>query len=120
MAYVVYCEASCGTVCTNTHSTCAERRMALRVWIAAVRHGVRGPTKIARWIRRRYGIWHVERFLSDGTPGISIPCLLCRRVLDRLGVRWEATNRDGETVGSHDPRPPTSTLTRRQKKYIHC
>lgn len=118
MAYDVYCTAKSGERQKNSHGKCAERRLALWGWTEARRHGARGLPHVADWIRRHYGAWTVERVLSDGSLGVSVPCLLCRRAMDRLGVRWVATGRDGSQVGSADPSPPESSLTRQQRKQL--
>lgn len=118
MGYNVYCTSASGERAKNTHGRCAERSLALKGWAAAVRHGARGLPRVADWIRRHYGAWTVERVLSDGSCGVSVPCLLCRRAMDRLGVRWVATSREGCRVGSTDPEPPKSSLTRRQKQQF--
>ena len=39
-----------------------------------------------------------ERTTADGAAAICLPCVLCRKELDKYDVRWTAYNRDGETV----------------------
>lgn len=68
---------------------------------------------VARWVRRKFGVWRIERPLADGSAGVSIPCVLCRRVMDALAVRWEATGPAGSIVRADDD--PPSAPTRRQR-----
>lgn len=55
----------------------------------------------------------VKRVLGDGNMGISLPCVMCRKALDRLCIQWRA--HIGSTwFKSTDPDVPISRPTNRQ------
>jgi hypothetical protein len=102
---VVTCEASrVGRVwAQNTPRRCAEQALLERLRRCALRAGA-AAHEVGAWIRRKHGSVTVTRPVQrpDGSlaAGTSLPCVTCRRLLDRLGVRWSATAPDGRTVDS--------------------
>jgi hypothetical protein len=71
----------------------------------------------ARWIHRKYGDIVVSRTLHDGSPGISFPCVICRKTLERNFIQWRA-HFGPVWVKSTDPDLPKSRPTQRQKHYL--
>ncbi|GLC37266.1 hypothetical protein PLESTB_001142100 [Pleodorina starrii] len=60
----------------------------INTWVVEARkHGQR-PHQIAQWIRRKAGtticVW---RRLQDGSLGCSVPCVLCRQLLQHFDLR---------------------------------
>jgi len=93
---------------------CAERKL-IRVLLAqATRAGVQ-PAYYSSWIHRKHGDLIVCRTLHDGNPGISLPCVICRKALDRWAIQWRAhIGRDW--VRSTDLNLPQSKPTNKQKR----
>ena len=71
-------------------------------------------SKFPHWLHRKYGDFVVERVLHGGQLGISIPCVICRKALDRSCVQWRAHIGDN-WYRSTDPSPPKSRPTQKQK-----
>ena len=74
---------------TNTCHCCAERRMVTQQLRILSKKGL-GLYDFPTWLHRKYGTIHIERLRDDGTPGCSIPCVLCRKVLDKYRIKWTA------------------------------
>ena len=112
----VFCSTSAGVCVPCNQKLCAERRLVEHLKHQAAVAGVQRHS-VARWVRRRAGTLRIERFDASGKSACSLPCILCRRVLDALGLRWIALTRDGQMVTESDA--PQSELTRKQK-MIFC
>lgn len=98
---------------TNTCRRCAERNFIRQLLRQAYREGVHSAC-FARWTHRKYRDIHITRTLFDGSPGISLPCVLCRKILDRFSIQWRA--HIGDTwVRSTDLDIPKSRPTHRQR-----
>jgi len=81
--------------------------------IKCIRQGVHF-SKIPHYIHRKYGDFIIERVLHDGEMGISIPCVICRKSLEKFCVQWRA--HIGETwFKSTDPEVPKSRPTQKQR-----
>ena len=63
--------------------------MIHKLKLQASREGIRNHN-FATWVHRKYGDMVVWRNLADGTPGLSLPCVLCRKALERLSIHWTA------------------------------
>jgi hypothetical protein len=114
MGKLVECHAGNLSASSNT-SLCAERRLLEKISSHALRKGV-ARAAIAHWISRHFGHWRIERALSDGSHGFSLPCIFCRRALDRMHVRWVAFAESGTPIWWDNA--PESLPTRRQMKLL--
>lgn len=97
---------------TNTHRTCAERRLIDQLERAARRHGVH-QRDLVSWIRRKYGHHIViSRERADGTLGCSWPCAKCAARLIEYDLVVHAMTPSGTWfVGKlTDPSAPPSDL----------
>jgi hypothetical protein len=92
---------------------CAERKLIKGLTLEARRQGIH-PTCFAAWIHRKYGDLVVIRVKSDGVLGVSLPCVLCRKALDRLSIQWRA-HTGTEWIKSTDPAVPAARPTQKQK-----
>lgn len=87
--------------------------MLKNLTLVARRQGVH-PSCLAYWIHRKYGDLIVKKIRHDGLPGISLPCVVCRKALERTCVQWQA--HIGYTwIKSTDPELPESRPTNRQR-----
>jgi len=113
---IVTCTSDSGlTVPCNTN-VCAERRLVAALRRSAYVHGV-PKHSVAKWVRRRAGTLTVERRTSDGAQACSLPCILCRRVLDAFDLRWRATAWDGTVVTRDEAPPPRFTHRQRNTMF---
>jgi hypothetical protein len=70
--------------------------------------------KFSHWTKRKYGTLVIKRVRKDGQPGTSLPCVVCRKVLDRLKLSWMA-HIDEKWIRSTDPCVPVSKPTNKQR-----
>ena len=97
----------------NNCMCCAERRMLSRLKELSRREG-NSPAQFSTWTYRKYGEIVVTRLRRDGQPGTSLPCVLCRKALDRVQIPWRA-HIDHLWISSRDEFVPPSKLTQKQK-----
>ena len=101
----------------NTVHMCAERRLIQRMKHRARADGVR-PASFAHWFHRKVGRIVVFRIHYSGTLGTSIPCILCRKAMEKQCIDWNAH------IGNvwHSNRceyVPKSKFTPKQYGYFH-
>jgi hypothetical protein len=100
------------TVINDCHC-CAERKMLKTLEMKCIRQGVHF-SKIPHWIHRKYGDFVIERVLYGGEYGTSIPCVICRKALERFCVQWRAHIGD-MWFKSTDPEVPRSSSNTKTK-----
>ena len=98
----------------NTCRRCAERNLLRKFVLEANRQGVHSAC-LAHWIHRKYGDFIVRRDLVNGGMGTSLPCVVCRKTLDRLAIQWRA-HIGPRWVRSTDPDVPESKPTHKQSQ----
>jgi hypothetical protein len=114
---IVVCETSRQEVCIgNTPHMCAERRFIQYMKHKSKIEGVQ-PSGFTHWLHRKLGKISIQRIRCDGSHGTSIPCVFCRKVLDREYIHWEAHIGD-KLVSSRDENPPISKLTQKQRGWF--
>lgn len=92
---------------------CAERRMIKSLKLLAQREGIHRAC-FSAWVHRKFGDLIVFRVLHDGSLGTSLPCVICRKILDRNYIQWKA--HIGENwFKSTDENLPKSRPTQKQK-----
>lgn len=98
----------------STHRCCAERNLLARWIVCAVRHGVR-PHRVVAWVRRKSGgdvvIWR-------GPGRCSVPCILCRRALEKFDMRVTCTDPSGGRFVGRLQDAPRSKLTSGQTRLF--
>lgn len=94
---------------------CSERRLLRTLYAKCMKSGKR-PHQFTQWLHRKYGQLIVERKTVYG-DGISLPCVLCRKTLDKHGVRWCAHDGD-KWVDSILCIPIPSRSTNKQKRML--
>lgn len=111
---MIVCETSKSELYVpNTPHMCAERRLLQYLRHVSRRHGIH-PSAFSHWVNRKVGELVIKRIKCDGNMGTSIPCVCCRKVLDRGCIRWRA--HIGETwISSNDDVLPVSKPTQKQR-----
>lgn len=97
----------------NTPHMCAERRLLQYLRHRSKIEGVQ-PSAFSHWVHRKVGKFVICRIKCDGNMGTSVPCVFCRKVLDRVCIHWTA-HIGTEWVSSSDDDVPPSKLTQKQK-----
>jgi hypothetical protein len=70
------------------------------------------------WLHRRHGVLIIQHPRKDGVTGISIPCVICRKVIEKYGVHWVAYDGQSWVHSKHSENLPVSKPTNRQRRYI--
>jgi hypothetical protein len=114
---IMYVQTVCGPMTeVNNCICCAERRMLSRLRELSRREG-NSPARFSTWTYRKYGELVVTRLRRDGQPGTSLPCILCRKALDKVQIPWRA-HINHTWVSSRDEHIPPSKLTQKQKMWL--
>lgn len=107
-------------LCTTACRFCAERNL-LNAWIQKAQRQNVPRHQIVHWIRRKAGpelvVW---RQLADGTLGRSVPCLICKSVLEVFDLRVTCVVGQGSWFRGRltDQGAPASKLTAAQKQQM--
>jgi hypothetical protein len=115
---MIQCESSRSSIgFGNTVHMCAERRL-----IRFMKHRARieGVTSSGfyHWFHRKIGRVVIWRRLFHGGMGTSVPCIICRKVMDRGLIDWEA-HIGTSWHSSRDSSPPKSKFTIKQIRSIN-
>jgi len=84
----------------------------------SLKHGVKSH-KFSKWLHRKYGTLVIWRHRKDGLMGNALPCVICRKVIEKYKIQWIAGIGDNVWVNSkHTENLPLSVPTNKQRKYI--
>ena len=85
----------------------------------AVKKGVK-PYQFKDWIKRKHGgVMTVWRLRRDGHMGTSLPCVLCRKAIDKYEIQWMAYDGVNWIKSWVDENLPKSIPTNRQKRIFN-
>ena len=96
---------------------CAERRLIKDLEKEALKKGV-SPNRFPTWVHRKYGDITIFRMRKDGMVGCSIPCVLCKRAMERKGLQWVAFDGTRWVHSVQTDDLPESRPTNKQKRFI--
>ena len=74
--------------------------------------------RVSHWIHRTYGDMTVYRYLSTGELGMSFPCVMCRKELERKNIQWNAHLGDKWFNSRYPEELPISKPTTRQCRML--
>jgi hypothetical protein len=115
---IIQCEATRSDITVdNTVHMCAERRLIQLMKHRSRIEGV-SPAGFAHWFHRKVGRVVILRIHCSGTMGTSIPCILCRKVLTREYIDWEA-HIGTSWHSNRDVFVPPSKFTPKQLTMFH-
>ena len=101
----------------NDCHCCAERKMIRALLQESNRKGV--PIRdFSAWLHRKYGYLIIEHPRKDGITGVSIPCVICRKAIEKYGIQWVAYDGQEWVHSNRCCELPVSKPTNRQKKYV--
>jgi hypothetical protein len=75
------------------------------------------PHKFTEWLHRKYGELVIIRENIYG-DAVSLPCVLCRKVLDKLDIRWTAHDGTRWVHSKKSEYVPPSIPTNKQKRTL--
>jgi len=73
--------------------------------------------KFTAWVRRKFGTLVIQRDTSYGN-GTSLPCVLCRKVIEKHGLRWRAYDGDRWIDSLYSSHIPKSKPTNKQRRLL--
>jgi hypothetical protein len=68
---------------------CAERKMIKHMLRTCCKKGF-DMSEFPHWLHRKYGTMVIYRLRNDGLMGISLPCVLCRKSIEKYKIQWTA------------------------------
>ena len=118
MSYpIVCCYVGNSQIIENDCICCAERKMIHYMLRLCAKKGF-SLNEFPSWLHRKHGTMVIYRLRHDGTEGISIPCVMCRKRIDKFKIRWSAF--DGtDRVGSSSKIVPVSRPTNKQRRWMN-
>ena len=97
---------------------CAERRIISQLLRKSVKNGVK-IHNFATWLHRKHGKLIIWRNRRDGEMGNALPCVLCRKSLEKYKIRWKACIGGDNWVNStHLDTLPKSKPTNKQRRVM--
>ncbi len=95
---------------------CSERKL-LRMYLEEFRRKGIDLNQFPRWLHRKYGNLIIWRPRKDGVMGTSLPCVVCRKAIEKYRIQWVAYDGDKWIHSNHDD-PPQSKPTHKQRKLM--
>jgi cytidine deaminase len=105
-----------GPVIESNNHMCAERQLIRRMYRECLRKGYK-PHQFSDWIHRKYGQLIVYRKTVYG-DGISLPCVLCRKTIERYDICWVAHDGERWIHSKKTEILPPSIPTAKQKRLL--
>ena len=100
---------------SNNHM-CSERQLIRRLYRECIKKGYR-PHQFTEWMHRKYGHLIVFRKTTYGN-GISLPCVLCRKMIERYDICWIAHDGDKWVNSKKTENLPASIPTAKQRRML--
>jgi hypothetical protein len=95
---------------------CAERRLIRNLKHDFLKKGYKNH-QFKSWVNRKCGALVIHRKTSYG-DGISLPCVLCRKVMDKYNLKWIAYDGNEWIHSCKSIHLPKSQPTNRQKRVL--
>lgn len=105
-----------GPVMESNNHMCAERQLIRKMYRECLRKGYK-PHQFSDWIHRKYGQLIVYRKTVYG-DGISLPCVLCRKAIERYDICWVAHDGERWIHSKKTEILPPSIPTAKQKRLL--
>jgi hypothetical protein len=95
---------------------CAERRLIKQLKHECVKNGNR-IHKFSAWTKRKFGTLIIYRPTSYGY-GISLPCVMCRKMIEKYDLRWKAHDGRHWIDSQQTDKLPKSQPTNKQRRLL--
>jgi hypothetical protein len=96
--------------------SCAERRLIKKLFRDCLKKGNK-PHQFSSWLHRKYGELIVERKTCYG-HGNSLPCVLCRKAIEKAGIKWSAHDGSKWVHSEKSENLPPSIPTNKQSRML--
>ena len=100
---------------SNNHM-CAERQLIRRLYRECLKKGYKSH-QFTEWLHRKYGHLIIMRRNTLG-DAISLPCVLCRKMIERYDICWAAHDVDQWVHSKKSDQLPQSIPTAKQKRNL--
>ena len=100
---------------SNNHM-CAERQLIRRLYRECLKKGYKSH-QFTEWLHRKYGHLIIMRRNTLG-DAISLPCVLCRKMIERYDICWAAHDGDQWVHSKKSDQLPQSIPTAKQKRNL--
>jgi hypothetical protein len=98
-------------IISNSHM-CAERQLIKQLYRECIKEGKKSH-HFTHWIRRKYGHMVIYRESVQGDM-ISLPCVICRKMIEKYDIPWTAHDGDKWVSSSSGVCMPVSRPTNKQ------
>ena len=106
-------------VIINDCIRCAERRIIGQLLRKSVKCGIK-IYNFPTWLHRKHGKLIIWRKRKDGVMGNALPCVLCRKSLEKYKIQWVACVGDENWVDSvQTDNLPKSKSTHKQRRMMN-
>jgi hypothetical protein len=95
---------------------CAERQLIRRLFRECMKKGYK-PHQFTEWLHRKHGGMVIERKTVYG-DAVSLPCVLCRKALERFNICWAAHDGEQWVHSKKTEYIPPSLPTAKQKRNL--
>lgn len=75
--------------------------------------------KFSSWVHRKFGEMIIYRTKHMGIDGTSLPCVLCRKAVDKNHITWNAYDGDRWINSNRTSYLPKSKSTSKQKRNFN-
>ncbi len=100
---------------SNNHM-CAERQLIRSLHRECLKKGYKSH-QFTEWLHRKYGHLVIMRRNTLG-DAISLPCVLCRKMIERYDICWVAHDGDQWVHSKKSDQLPQSIPTAKQKRNL--
>jgi len=105
-----------GPVVISNNHMCAERQLIRRLYCECLKKGYKSH-QFTEWLHRKYGHLVIFRKNIHG-DAISLPCVLCRKMIERYGICWSAHDGKQWVHSKKTEQLPNSLPTAKQKRNL--
>jgi hypothetical protein len=98
-------------IISNSHM-CAERQLIKQLYRECIKEGKKSH-HFTSWIRRKYGHLVIYRESVHGDM-ISLPCVICRKMIEKYDIPWTAHDGSKWVSSSSGVCMPVSRPTNKQ------
>ena len=101
---------------SSDSTCCAERRLIRNLKHDFLKKGYKNH-QFSSWVNRKHGALVIYRETSYG-DGISLPCVLCRKMIDKYNLKWIAYDGNEWIHSCKSVHVPKSKPTNKQRRIL--
>ena len=101
---------------SSDSTCCAERRLIRNLKHDFLKKGYKNH-QFSSWVNRKHGALVICRETSYG-DGISLPCVLCRKMIDKYNLKWIAYDGNEWIHSCKSVHVPKSKPTNKQRRIL--